>query len=672
MAFIYPSFLWALLGLIIPIIIHLFFFKRFKKVYFSNTKFLKEIKEETSSRNRLKNLLVLIARCLAIAALVFAFAQPFVKKSDEIVTGQKEVSIFIDNSYSMLGEQENVPLLELAKQRAREIVSAYGPNDKFQILTHEFDGRFQRLISKDDALSVIDGVTEVPFVNDLSNVLKRQNAILKADNKISYLITDFQKSITDIDSWQDSTMKVNLIPIQASFKKNVSIDSAWFASPVPILNQNNKLVIKLTNYGEVEAEGIKITFSMDGQDKPVGIKSIPANSSIIDTVNISLTTAGKKQAKISITDYPILFDDDYYISFEIAEKITILALNENSSNKYLRALFTGVSYFALDEQFTNQVQYQKFNDYQLIILNDLNQISSGLGAELDKYIRTGGKVLVFPSFTAYVNEYNSFLASVGASSLLGKKDEVAEVANVNTTEFIFSDVFELNKSNIKLPIAQTYYGFGQSGVQGESILDFRNGASFLKKFKIDGGQLYLSASPLSEEKNNLVQNAEIFVPMLYKIAIARNIPDNLAYTIGKNKLIDIDNINQSSSEMTYKIKGENEFIPGQSNLGKTVVLDVGNQISKAGYYQVILGTEVFKNLAFNFNRKESDLSVLTSSDLNTKISANPSFSIIDKDAQNGITELLKQNDVGIPLWKYFLIAVLVFLLIEMLLIRFMK
>jgi hypothetical protein len=672
MAYLYPSFLWALLGLSIPIIIHLFYFKRFKKVYFSNTKLLKEIKEETSSRNRLKNLLVLLMRCLAIASLVFAFAQPFIPKSDNINLGEKHVSVFVDNSFSMMAELQNVPLLELAKERAREIVNAYGPNDKFQILTHEFDGKYQRLISKDDALSTIDAIKEVPSVNDLSNVLKRQNSVLKGETRISYIVSDFQKTITDLEAWRDSSMLINLIPIQSNVQKNVSIDSAWFDTPVPILNQNNKLLVRIKNHGESEADGLKITFTIDGQEKPVGVKSIPANSVLIDSINVSITKAGQKQAKISIVDYPILFDDEYYISFEIPEKINILVLNEKISNTYLRALFNGISYFNLEEQFINQVQYQKFNDYQLIVLNDLVQISSGLSAELGKYIKGGGKVLVFPDQNADLTTYNSFISSINASPYISKQEQMAEVGNINLQEFIFKDVFEINRSNIKLPTVQSYYNLSQSGSGGETILNFRNGSSYLEKFKIESGQLYLCASPLNEDMNNLVQNAEIFVPMLYKIAIAKNIPDKISYTIGSDKNIEIENNGQNSGEVIYKIKGNNEFIPGQINLGKKIMLDIGNQILVPGYYDIMLGDEIVKNVAFNLNRKESDLSLTNNGELNEKIQLNSSFSIIDKDAQYGITELLKQKDVGIPLWKYFIIAALLFLLIEMLLIRLMK
>ena len=45
-SFLYPSFLWALLFVAAPIILHLFNFRKFKKVYFSNVSLLKEIKEE--------------------------------------------------------------------------------------------------------------------------------------------------------------------------------------------------------------------------------------------------------------------------------------------------------------------------------------------------------------------------------------------------------------------------------------------------------------------------------------------------------------------------------------------------------------------------------------------------------------------------------------------------
>ena len=124
MQFIYPEFLLALLALAIPIIIHLFNFRRFKKILFTNVRFLREIKQDTQSRSRLKHLLILLTRLSAITFLVLAFAQPFIPvRKTTFESSSKRVSIYIDNSFSMdaLGNSGN--LLEVSKKKAREIAN---------------------------------------------------------------------------------------------------------------------------------------------------------------------------------------------------------------------------------------------------------------------------------------------------------------------------------------------------------------------------------------------------------------------------------------------------------------------------------------------------------------------------------------------------------------------
>ena len=84
------------------------------------------MKEETKAKSKLKNLLVLLARILAIIALVFAFAQPVIPSANKKVSvGDKTISIFVDNSFSMDAVNKNGTLLGDAKKRALEIVAAY-------------------------------------------------------------------------------------------------------------------------------------------------------------------------------------------------------------------------------------------------------------------------------------------------------------------------------------------------------------------------------------------------------------------------------------------------------------------------------------------------------------------------------------------------------------------
>jgi len=186
MQFLYPAFLYGLLALAIPVIIHLFFFRRFKKVYFTNVKFLKEVKEETSARRKIRNLLVLLSRLLAMGLLVLGFAQPFIPQDTEVKKGAKAVAVYVDNSFSMSSLSQDVPLIDKAKERARAVVSAYNVEDRFQILTGDFEGRHQRLVSQEDALALIDEVKVTPSVKKISQVIVRQRQALETrqDNEV--------------------------------------------------------------------------------------------------------------------------------------------------------------------------------------------------------------------------------------------------------------------------------------------------------------------------------------------------------------------------------------------------------------------------------------------------------------------------------------------------------
>ena len=179
MRFIYPAFLFALLTLAIPVIIHLFNFRKFQKVNFSNVQFLKEIQEQQASRRNLKERLILAARLLALFFLVLAFARPYLPGQNSGNTGrQNAVSIFVDNSYTMETLNREGSLLDDAKQKAKEIASAYNINDRFQLLTQDFEGKHQRLLSRDEFNDAVDQVKISAQSRTLQQIINRQQNLL--------------------------------------------------------------------------------------------------------------------------------------------------------------------------------------------------------------------------------------------------------------------------------------------------------------------------------------------------------------------------------------------------------------------------------------------------------------------------------------------------------------
>jgi hypothetical protein len=675
MQFLFPTFLWALLGLSIPIIIHLFYFRRFKKVYFTNVKYLREIKEETSNRNKLKNLLVLLSRCLAVAALVFAFAQPFLPKGSGVKSGKNQVSVFVDNSFSMMAAKGDIPLLDIAKEKARYIIQSYGEEDQFQVLTHDFEGRHQRLLSKEDAMSYVNEIKVSPAVKKLDVILNRQRQLLERTNgnKISYVISDFQRSITNLENYLDTLLEVNLVPVHALKQKNIAVDSVWFEGPIPFINQTNNLIVRVKNNSPDDAEQVKISFVKDGQEKPVAIKNIPANQSTTDTVHMTIDKTGWQQGVVKVMDYPLQFDDQFFISFLVPDTIKALFINDSGSDKYMNALFNGVKHFSLVNQNANQLQYQQFSTFDLIILHDLKSITTGLGAELAQYMRNGGKVLVFPGKNADINSYNTFLAIAGGIRFSGQNVVKREVSSINMEEFIFSDVFVQTGKNLKLP--STSFSFDLMSVNSigeEKIMSYRDGGTYMGKYRIGDGRLFICAAPLSTEVNDLVHHAEVFVPLIYKMAISSSKQKPLSYTINNKVTIAVEN-KRKTGEYVYKVvKDKWEIIPGQVPAGATMVLDMSDQVREAGFYDLKLKEEVVGKLAFNYDRNESDMSLYSESDLESMHPSNSKVKVITEALQANISGTISEKDKGIVLWKWFVIMALIFLAIESLLLRFYK
>lgn len=675
MQFIYPTFLWALLALAIPIIIHLFYFRRFKRVLFTNVKFLKEVKEETSMRSRLRNLLVLALRLLAVAFLVLAFAQPFIPQNQEVKTGSKSVSIFVDNSFSMSALSEDVPLLEKAKQRAREVVRAFGVEDRFQVLTNNFAGRNQRLLGQEEALALIDEIAISPAVRQMSTVTARQKQALntgQSDNHAIYLISDFQRNITDLDAWQDTLTDLTLVPLQSIRERNVGLDSAWFEAPVPLLNQNNRLLVRIRNYSDEDLDNVRLSVRYNGQEKPEGVLSVPARTTVIDSVNINVNQPGWQDVTLSITDYPIQFDDQYNLSFRVAEKINVLVIAPGSNNRFLRAALEGLGIFAADFQSSQGIDYSSLTNYQMIILEGLPTISSGLANELQAYTRQGGNLLVFPARDADLGSYRSFLTPFPANELRAFDETARTVGTINTEEFIFSDVFENRTASLRLPATVGNFPLTRfGGRREEALMTYRDGSTYLGKYRSGQGHLYLLAAPVSEQVNDLVQNAEIFVPMLYKMAISAGTARPLAYTIGQDEVVETTH-QLSSAELVYKLQGSGEeFIPEQRIVGTRVFLGIDEQLSEDGFYELFLNKEnPLDHFAFNYSRRESDLDYYSPDDLRERIGEQAN--LIDTADDNGITTAIEEQSQGIVLWRWCLILALIWLALEVLILRFWK
>jgi len=571
---------------------------------------------------------------------------------------------------------EDVPLIEQAKSRAREVVRSYGLDDRFQVLTNDFSGGQQRLLSKEDALAAIDGIGLSSDSRKFSSVLERQRQALSSApgaSHIGYWISDFQSTATDLEAYRDTTLELNLIPLQPVRLRNVAIDSAWFESPLQVLGQTIPLYVKIRNHSGELAENIRLTLDYEGQAKPVGVLDIPAGSSVVDTVNLTVMRPGWHRATLSLTDYPVQFDDRYYLSFSVAEKIRVMVVGEGSVNRYLEAAVRGMPQFELTAQNSQALSYSRFSEFQMIVLDELSVLTSGLAAELKRYSEGGGNVLLFPGRNVRLEAFQEFMGTFGAGLPMAFDTSARVVGEINTEEFVFRDVFDNKSSNLRLPSARGSFRLSRSaGAASADLMVFRDGSPFLTRHKVGGGNLFVCAAPLDEAYSNLSANAEIFVPMLYKMAISGGGSQRIAFTIGRDELLEARHTMTLGGEMKYKIRGERgEFIPEQRISGNTAFLGVYDQIRDAGIYGLFLQRDsVLGTFAFNYDRSESQLTYLEEDGLKEKLG--PLANIITAKDEAVLAAKIEARSKGMGLWWWCILLALVFLGIETLLLRFWR
>ncbi|MFZ4797897.1 MAG: BatA domain-containing protein [Bacteroidia bacterium] len=665
MLFAFPTFLFALFALAIPILIHLFQLRRYKKIVFSDIRFLKQITEQNQKQRNVKEWIILAARCLALACLVFAFAKPFIPLNNKTINkNNKVVSIFVDNSFSMSQQNKEGQLLEVAKNKARDIVSYYGDNDLFQILTNDFEGKHQRLIEKKDFLLYLDEIKLSNQTKPFNKIIARQKQAFEAEangNKIVYVISDLQQNQFQNLSNIDSSLQVNFVQIKPNISNNLSIDSAWIEQPLILPNTNTFLHVKVSNYGTNEMADIPLILKIDAVQKGIANINCKANSSAEVQIQFSLNDALFHQAELSLLDNPVIFDDKLYLTLKATGNQNIIAIN---ANKNIQNVYAIDENYKLQTFNSNAIDYSAFSQASCIVLNEVADISSGLQTELQKYVNNGGVALIIPSANGTdLPKTNSFLQQLNAPQLTVASAQNLKVSRINDFDEVFKNVFSKIPELANWPsLSKSYAMQINSGIKGYHIATLNNDAPFIFKSRFGKGAVYLLNTPLQNDWSNFTEHA-LFVPFMLRLPLVNKQSAALYYNIDKPVNYSFEK-NTNSKVVYLKDKKDEIAFDVNNNESKSMVAISG--IKQAGNYQVFEknNANLLANISFNLNRNESNLNIIANDSL-----SNSQAAIIQTNDLLKHQKEIELNYNGTQLWRWFLLAAFVFILVEVLLLK---
>ena len=687
MRFLYPAFLFALLAIIIPILIHLFSFRKFTTVYFSNVNYLKNIKRESKRKSQLKHLLMLLARIMAITCLVFLFAQPYIPPDNqEQKTNTGIVNIYIDNSFSMNALSSKGQLVEVARNKALEIVDTYPPDTRFRLLTNDLQPRHQHYFNKEQLIQQITEVRISPRSVPLSRIYNRfydptvsQDA-RSMDN--TFMISDFQHITSDFENIRrDISSTTYLMPIRPEKITNLYIDSCWMEIPAHKPGQEELLHVRIRNHSDESYQNLPVKLFLNDTIKALANFSIEARGEQVVELKYLNLNPGIQTGKVEISDYPITHDNTYFISYNVERQLSALAIYGDTQSgyggiRYLWALFDEDPYVRFEEMNVDNLTISKLEEFNTIFLINIGEIGSGLMNELQRINENGTSVVFFPENTGSIENYNQFLSRFSSSTLTHFDTARVELGGLEWEHPIYSQVFRERDDKMAFPKISGSFRFSSATKISETpLLWFRSGQKALSVQSSENGSLFIFSFPLSSSNEEFARHI-LFAPTLYSLVINSVPRQKISYTIGREPSAHVKNLSGLDlSKFSIILKDDPlNFIPEFTSSGANQIrINLNDFFASAGHYMINYGDTVVSSISLNYDRAESSSVYFTTNELKTLTEEFPADQfIVMENTEQRFSEIFEEISTGKKLWKLFLVLSILFILAEALIARLWK
>jgi hypothetical protein len=378
------------------------------------------------------------------------------------------------------------------------------------------------------------------------------------------------------------------------------------------------------------------------------------------TVQFTIPNSTHFNGKVSLIDDGLEFDNDFYFSISAPEKTNVLSIGNPA--EFLSKIYTEQE-FNFTASPLSDLNYNNIQNQDLIILNELVDIPAELQRSLSEFMENGGNLAVIPFQNANIDSYNRLLNVFQAGKISAKIEKEHLITSINYGHPLIDDVFEKKVTNFQYPKTSLHYQ--NSSRNSSDILKFDNDSPFISSVKNKNGTFYWVSSPLNKGISNFTQSP-LVVPIFYNFFKTSLKTTQLYYTIAPENNIEIKT--SIGKDDVLKISNQtNAFIPLQKVSPNKVDLTLTDVTLQSGFYNVSSNNEVLKTIALNYNREESDANY---ADLKSLV-GKAENAIVYTSIDDLFSEIGNQHKIN-WLFKWFLAFSVLFLFIEMLLLKYFK
>jgi hypothetical protein len=439
-----------------------------------------------------------------------------------------------------------------------------------------------------------------------------------------------------------------IIP-KAEQKNNVAIDSVFIRQT---LDDFYELSINATNYS---SDFKSVPMALYNQNKLIA-KTIINFKNKKETINFTIP----KQAfhgYVSIEDNDLGYDNKLFFSISKIKKTNIISIGAPEKNNFLGRIYTNDE-FNYSSFTLSTLDYNSIDKQDAIVLNELDEIPQALQITLKSFVNKGGNLIVIPSETASIANLNALINQFGPTQFKTLESNEKLITKINFNHPLFAGVFENKTNNFQYPKTKKDFAISNAS---PAALSFEDQTPFLIALRNAVSSVYVFSAPLNISNSNF-QQSPLIVPVFYKMALSKLNNGINANTIG-NKSSYLVPVLLSKDEILTVKNSEEQFIPVQQLLNNKVQLFFNDYPEKAGNYTIYDQKKPIENISFNYARTESNLDQIDESLLSNYKTSDSIATIFDT---------LQTSRSDNQIWKWFIIFALLFLALEMAIIKFMK
>ncbi len=687
MSFLSPLFLIAVSAIGLPLIIHLLNLKRPQRVQFSTLAFFKELQKTTIRKIRIKKYLLLLLRLLAIACLAVVLARPFLPPGlNGSANSQAPAlnAILIDNSISMSRIGDKGPLIEQAKSIVKSIEASSKDDDRFILQVTNGDAQYSTIVGHNQLLRRIEEIDVIAAGNYTNERIENLYVVLNDapyQNKRLFIIGDgqssqFKRELPDTEDRSITTSYINLgeVNVQNTVVTKLESSTNMIGARLPV-----NLTVTVENKGEVPIANQFVSLEFSGSLVGQYSLSMEANSSRTFSFEVVPQRMGSTNGKVIIEGDEFTQDNEYFFTIQVPETRRILWVKEEKPATASLESYTGV---VLEASGSNdaQLSYQEagvevlgtneISGFDAIILDGVNTIPEFAFTNLQEFVQGGRGLVFFPSENGDIRNYNDFLRQFNVGDFEGITGEyasfnaVAKGSEVQEDHPIFAGLFE-REENEELRIAdpEIYYYYKlkpSSSPGGFNILTLNTDDPLIREKRFGEGKLIISSIGNSPGWSNFAVKP-LYAPLYYRALLYAASSDEggfSAHQLGEiftwSGDLDAENVsilvNQETVIPEVKIvaTGVQLNYPGEAwNPGWVTIKDENREYS----------------VAVNLERNESDFGNQNTESIFEDV-AYVDASDLEEDS---LEAEIKASGFGREIWSWFMLAGLLFLVMESLL-----